>query len=123
MVKEEKLRRGHKLFMYMLKVIPMLIAGVYLLNTILSFVEIDAPVLSLIGGMSVLSLLFLYRASYSLGFCEYHRMFLHYVVVSDLIAYYDMYFEIPLDDRTLFSVNMIIAGVFIFLILYMKFRK
>jgi len=109
--------------MYMLKVIPMLIAGVYLLNTILSFAGIDAPVLSLIGGMSVLSLLFLYRASYSLGFCEYHRMFLHYVVLSDLIAYYDMCFGIPLDDRTLFSVNMIIAGVFIFLILYMKFRK
>lgn len=99
----------------------MLIAGVYLLNTVLSYIGIDAPILSLIGGVSVLPVLFLYRASYSLGFCEYHRMFLHYVVISDIVAYYDMYVGIPVSDRTLFSINMVLAGLCLFVVLYLRF--
>ena len=120
-MKEGKSRRSHKFFIFELKVIPMLIAGVYLLNTVLSYMEIDAPILSLIGGVSVLPVLFLYRASYSLGFCEYHRMFLHYVVISDIIAYYDMYVGIPVSDRTLFSINMVLAGLCLFVVLYLRF--
>lgn len=54
---EESLRSksSYKVFIGFLKVIPMLTAAGYMLNTILSCVGIDAPILSYTCGMSVLT--------------------------------------------------------------------
>ena len=107
-----------------LKLIPMLIALCYWLNTTLSFMGIDAPIFSYIGGMSLLPLLFVYLSSFVFGFCAYHRMFLYYVLVSDAASYYDLYIGIPMDDRTLFMVEEIATGLFMFVVLYLKiFRR
>lgn len=113
----------YKIELYLLKVIPMIIAGLYLLNTILSYFYIDIPILSLIGGMSILPLLFLYVSSYVFKFCEYHRMFLHYIVISDSIAYIEYYTGGILSDRNFLLLHIIIAGLFMYFILYLKFRK
>lgn len=44
----------------LLKIIPMIIAAVYLMNTVLSYLGINLYVLSMAGGLSVLPWLFLY---------------------------------------------------------------
>lgn len=115
----------HKLLLVTLKVIPMLLALVCLLNTVLSYAGIDLVVLSYIGGVSVLPLVFLYISSYAFRFCEYHRMFLHYVVVNWILNIYDYYVGIPLSDRNLLAMYLIITCVFLFIILYLylKTRK
>lgn len=106
----------------MLKVIPMLIAGCYFLNTSLSYIGIESPLFSYIGGLSLLPLLFLYLSSFVFRFCLYHRMFLYYVFVSDIISYYDLYIGISVSDRDLFVLNEIIASTFLFIILYLKLK-
>lgn len=106
-----------------LKLIPMLIALCYWLNTTLSFVGIEAPVFSYIGGISLLPLLFIYLSSFVFGFCVYHRMFLYYILVSDVLSYYDLYIGIPVDSITLFVVEEMIAGLFLFVILYLRFFR
>ena len=59
----------YKLEIVLLKVIPMLLAGIYLSNTILSYVfNIDLIALSYIGGVSLLPLVFLYLSSYAFKF-------------------------------------------------------
>lgn len=108
----------HKLLLVTLKVIPMLLALICLLNTTLSYFGIDLVVLSFIGGVSVLPLIFLYISSYAFRFCEYHRMFLHYVTINWLLNIYDYYIGIPLSDRNLLAMYLIITCVFLFLILY-----
>jgi len=119
MAVEESSKRIHKLTIGALKVIPMLLAATTLLNQVLSFFTIDWEVLGFIGGVSLLPMLFLYLASYCFKFCSYHRMFLHYVVVCDIITLYDYYIGIPISAVTLFLLNLIIAGAFLFLILYL----
>lgn len=116
---EESSRRIHKLTIGGLKVIPMLLAATTLLNQVLSFFNIDWEILGFIGGISLLPMIFLYLASYCFKFCSYHRMFLHYVVVCDIITLYDYYIGIPVSAITLFLLNLIIAGVFLFIILYL----
>lgn len=115
----------HKLLLITLKVIPMLLALLYLLNTTLSYFEIDLEVISYIGGVSVLPLLFLYIASYAFRFCEYHRMFLHYITINWVLNIYDYYIGIPLSDRNLLAMYLMITCVFMFitLYLYLKSRK
>jgi hypothetical protein len=122
MVERNLTKSIYKIELVIIKFIPYIIALVYLLNNILSYIGIDLPILSLFAGTSILTILFLYISSFVFKFCIYHRLFLYYVLVSDLINYCDRYFGIPITNRSLFALNLIIAGIFLFLILYTKFK-
>ena len=100
----------------------MIIALFYLINTVTSYFNMDIPILSSIAGLSIIPLIFIYVSSYAFKFCEYHRMFLHYIVINDTINIYDYYIGIPLDNLSLFSLQMIIAGISLFLILYLYLK-
>ena len=119
-VAEVRLRNSlYKIELYLIKVIPVLTAAMALLNTILSFVfDIDAPIISYIGGVSVFTLIFFYLSSYVFKFCVYHRMFIHYITFNWLLNIYDYYIGVPLNNRNMFALYIIITGIFMFLILY-----
>lgn len=68
----------YKITVIVLKILPMLLAFITLLNSILSYFNIDLVILSYIGGVSLIPILFIYITSYTFKFCEYHRMFLHF---------------------------------------------
>lgn len=118
---EANLRSKHlyKIELYLLKVMPMLIAAIYLINTVLSYYDIIAPVLSYIGSLSFIPLVFMYISSYVFRFCSYHRMFLHYIVANDSLNLIDYYYTLPIQDWELFIVHMSIAGISLFIILYL----
>ena len=108
----------HRLEIAVIRTIPMWLAAIALLDTILSYFDIQTPALSYIGGVSLLPLLFLYLSSYAFRFCAYHRMFLHYVSVTVVVNIYDYYIGIPVSDKAMFMIYMVITGLFLFLILY-----
>ena len=106
---EVKLRNSlYKIELYLIKVIPIVISLVYLLNTILSYCDIDVPLLSYLGGMSLFPLLFLYISSYAFKFCSYHRMFLHYISINWILDIIDYYWGIPVSNKEIFLLYMII---------------
>lgn len=107
-----------KLFLLSLKVIPMCIAFIFFVNTVLSYFGINPKVLNYI--MFFLLFGFIYFASYLLHFCEYHRMFLHYIVINIIINIVDYYIGIPVNDFTMLMIYSIITVVCLFLILYFK---
>jgi hypothetical protein len=109
----------YKIQLYLLKVIPMVMTFICLINSILSYYNIDLPILSYLGSCSVLMLIYLYIASYVFKFCKYHRMFLHYIVVTTILNTYDYYIGIPLTDLQLLLLYLIVFGVFLFIILYL----
>ena len=112
----------YKIELCTIKIIPMAISVIYLLNTILSYCYIDLPILSWIGGLSLLPWLFLYLSSFVFRFCIYHRMFLYYIAVCNILSYIDYTWTLPISDRGLFLLNIIIAGIFLFVILYLKLK-
>lgn len=109
----------YKIFLYLIKVIPMIIAVLFILNSVLSYFNVDVIIFSYIGGISVLSLLFFYLTSYVFNFCNYHRMFLHYISITWIINIIDCYIGIPLNNLNYLCLQMIIAGIFLFIILYL----
>lgn len=126
MVKEEKSVRSkvsHKVLILVVKYIPMLISIFYMLNTVLCWIEIDTPVISNIAGVSILTWLFLYLSSIVFQFCIYHRMFLYYILVTDLINIYDFYLGIPISTVQLLSVHSVIISVLLFLLLYIHIKN
>ena len=110
----------YKLELSLLKCLPIMIALCYFINTVLSYFKIDFIFLSLIGGLSILPIIFILVSSFVFRFCIYHRLPIYYVIISDIINYYDLYVGIPLSNRLLFVINMIIAGIFIILIVISK---
>lgn len=113
----------YKIELYLLKVMPMLLAAIYLINTVLSYYDIVLPALSYIGGLSFIPLLFMYISSYVFRFCSYHRMFLHYIVINDLINLIDYYYTLPISDWELLILHMSIAGISLFIILYLYVKS
>lgn len=110
----------YKIELLLLKSLPLGIALCYLLNSILSYFNINAEICSYLGGMSLLPLIFILVSSFVFKFCVYHRLPIYYIIVSDIINYYDLYIGIPLENRELFIMNMTIAGIFIVLIVFTK---
>ena len=119
---EAKLKSKHlyRIELYLIKIIPMIISLVYLLDTILSYFYIDVPLLSYIAGTSVLELVFLYLSSIVFRFCAYHRMFIHYITLNWALNIYDYYIGLPISNKGLFMMYLIITCIFMFLILYFK---
>lgn len=124
----EKLRKDRILYRYelgLLKILPILIALICFINTLLSLFHIDLPVLSYLGGVSFIPLIFMYLSSYVFKFCEYHRMFLHYVVLDNILSIVDLYVGIPVIARIIVLIHIILFGIclFVILYLYLKSRK
>lgn len=109
----------YKLELLSVKYIPILIALIVLLNAILSYFDIYLDALNYIAGTSFLTLIPMYISSYAFKFCEYHRMFIHYILTHKLVLTVDLYIGIPISDLTLLGLNLTIAGVFLFIILYL----
>ena len=113
----------YKVTLVLLKVIPMLLAFCYVLNTTLYILGIDSYILSHIAGMSLLPMIFLYLTSYVFQFCKYHRMFLHYVVLNDIINILDVHFGENISDWVYISIHLILLFVCLVIILYLYKRK
>ena len=109
------------IFRWALKLIPIVIAIIYFLNTTLSYFNLYPKVLNYL--VFILLIVFVYMASYLLKFCEYHRMFLHYFVVIHIINIIDCYIGIPISDYNLFILYSIITVISLFLILYFKIKN
>ena len=114
--------KQYKLLLIMLKYIPMLISFIYALNTFAAFVGIDIPAANNIAGMSLLTWIFVYIATIVFKFCIYHRIFLYYILIVDIINIIDYYIGIPISDFQLLMLHSIITGISIFVILFLYIR-
>lgn len=122
----EKLRKDKLLYrmeLGLLKILPMLVALIYFINILLSLFGIDLVILSYIGGISFIPLIFMYLSSYVFKFCEYHRMFLHYIVLDNIISIIDLYIGIPVSTKWIILIHIILFGICLFVILYLYLKS
>lgn len=104
----------------MIKTLPMLLAFIYFIGTILCFFEFDDIAITYIKEAVIL--VYLYICSYLFKLCWRHRLFLHYIVAKDILNVYDYYVGIPLDNYNLCVVISVVSIIYFFFILY-KFLK
>lgn len=119
---ESSRKRLYKLEVLALKLIPMIIATCCLLNTLLSYLNIETEILSYLSGIGLLPALFLYLSSLAFKFCIYHRMFIYYIIINNIVCYIDYKYGIPIPDKGYLDLHIFIAGIFLFIILYLKFK-
>lgn len=112
----------YKIELYLIKIIPVVISGLYLLNTILSYYNKHIELISAIAGISLLPWLFLYISSFVFKFCLYHRLFLYYIAINELIAWYDYKIGFNINNTQYLYSHLVIAGIIIFLVTYLKIK-
>ena len=112
-----------KIELLLIKVIPFIIMFCYALNNILYYFDIEVIFLSTFSGLSILTWIFLYISSFVFKFCIYHRLPLYYILTIDIINYYDYLIGLPISDKRLFILDIIIIGIFLLFIVYFKFKQ
>lgn len=119
MLKEENLSKIlYKVLLKLLRVIPMLGALCYFFNTLFAYFEIDTWLLSCLGGMSFLPWLFIYVSSSVFKFCAYHKVFLWYIFIIEIINLIDYHIGINISDFHLLILHIVITGIMLFYLLY-----
>lgn len=106
----------------LLKILPSLIALVYFINILLNLIGISLNFLSYISGISFIPLLFIYISSYVFQFCEYHRLPLHYILITNLLSIIGYEFEITIDIWLYIIIHSVLFGLTIFIALYLYLK-
>lgn len=120
---EERLNKAlYKIKLYFERILPIILGLCYFINTTLSYFNIDTPIFSYIGGVSFIPLIYIWYDSIVDKFCVYHRIFLYYCFVCNIISIYDLHIGISIDNRDLFVLHFILYGFTISLYLYLKFK-
>ena len=113
----------HKLLILLIKYIPPVIAFCYMVNTIVAYItDVTIEPLSNIAGMSLMTWIFTYVASWVFHFCIYHRLFLYYILVDDAINIADYYWIIPVSTDNILMIHNIFVGLLIFILVYIYVR-
>ena len=121
MTEEGSLNKSlYKIVLYSVKVIPMLVSGIYLLNTVLSYYGIDLELFSYVVQFLFIGLM--YISSYAFKFCSWHRMFIHYILIILILNIIDYHVGIPLSDKGMVTLYIIIATICLFIALYLKLK-
>lgn len=115
----------YKIEIYLLKILPALIACIYLINIFLSYFCIEIKALNYLGHLSIIPMIFIFISSYVFKFCEYHRVPLYYIIVNNTISVIDLYIGIPVTNYELLMIHSLIAGlsIIIIIVLYVKSNK
>ena len=116
-------KRLYKLELILIKTIPFVISLAYIVNTILSYFEIEVELFSILCGMSVLPFIFLLISSFVFKFCIYHRTMIYYIGISELLSWIDYKCNIPISDNIYFVMMFIIFGIFLLLTIYFKIKN
>ena len=119
---EEKLQKRlkqskYRIFLVVLKIIPILLTIISIINTILYYVGIECVWLSLTGGVSFITLLFLLIASSVFQFCIYHKIFIYYLLFDYIISIIDYTVGIPITIMQFIIFDSIIIGILLCIIL------
>lgn len=118
-------RSNYKVFLFINKYLPYVISLLYMVNTLLSLFGIDLIIFSILGGLSLLPIIYFISVSFTFKYCVYHRLPIYYIILNDSINWLDYYMGIPIPDMYFIAGSIVLMFIFIVVttILYLKEKK
>lgn len=125
MAVEERLRSKflYKIELVGIKLIPMIIALLYFIDTILDAYGIDVEFISHLFGLAFLPWCFLLLSSFVFRFCLFHRLPLYYIALNHLISLIDYYIGIPVELKAWVVGHIAILFIFILWMVVLHIKK
>jgi predicted lysophospholipase L1 biosynthesis ABC-type transport system permease subunit len=118
-------RSNYKIFLFINKYLPYIISLLYMVDTLLYLFGVDLVIFSILGGMSILPMIYFISVSFTFGYCLYHRLPLYYVILNDSINWLEYTIGIPITNTMFISISLILMllTIIISTILYLKEKK
>lgn len=118
-------RSNYKVFLFINKYLPYVISLLYMVNTLLSLFGIDLILFSMLGGLSILPIIYFISVSFTFKYCLYHRLPIYYIILNDSINWLDYHIGIPIADMYFIAGSIVLMFIFIVVttILYLKEKK
>lgn len=113
----------YRYVLFLIKAMPIIMSVITLLNTILSFCGIDLIIMSYIGGVSLMILLLMCLSSFAFGFGARHRVFIYYCAANWIINIIDEDIGIPLSNRNLLLLYLMIAGIALGVLFFLRNKE
>ena len=116
-------KRRHKLLIFALKILPAIMAGSYVIELTSIFLGLGTQVLVNFIGMIVAPILFMYLASYVFKFCEYHRIFIHYVLILEILTTVKWYYPVIVTSQLVLNISFFLSGLLMLCVLFFNVYK
>ena len=104
-------------------VISHIIASYGAIFKVVSGAAIIIQIVSHYLGLVIAPIAFMYISSHVFQFCNYHRMFIHYIAVIELMNVTNWYFKIPITNELYNGIQVFITITFAILALIMYIKK
>ena len=78
---------------------------------------------SIIGGIGLIPLIYLWTASWCFRFCFHQKIFLYYLTLINCINIIDEYYTLPISTYNYYIIGYIIFGCTIILYAILKYRE
>lgn len=108
----------NKILVLFIKFYPIVISIGYFVNILLHYFDIEYLLIDYTILHSISSIMFLYICSAVFSFCLYHRIFIHYILIQDILSYYDNVYTIPVSDKQFLYIQM--SLLFIVLVIALR---
>lgn len=113
----------YKIELLLIKVTPFIICMGYIIDITLSCFNIHSVILNYIIDLSLIPFIILYTSSFVFRFCIYHRLPLYYILILDLIHYYQCNNSIEIDYKHFTNVILISIGIIMLILVYIKNKE
>lgn len=116
-------KRQHKLMIFTLKILPAVMASSYLIELVSTLLGFGTQVLVNFIGMIVAPILFMYLASYVFKFCEYHRIFIHYVLILEILTTVKWYYPVIVTSQLVLNISFVLSGLLMLCVVFFNVYK
>lgn len=126
-----KTKELYKVDLFLLKLLPMIMAFSYMVAQYAALFNIGSGIILVLQivthylGLLLVPMMFMLISSKVFQFCNYHRMFIYYILVIQLMNITNWYFKIPISNLAYNVTQDIITVGFLLtaLIMYIKKRR
>ena len=106
------------------QILPFLLSIIGIIHTSLYFfLDLDIRMFSIIGGIGLIPLIYLWIASWCFRFCFYQKIFLYYLTLINCINIIDEYYTLPISTYNYYIIGYITFGCTIILYAILKYRE
>lgn len=126
-----KTKELYKIDLFLLKLLPIIMAFSYIIAQYAALFNIGSGLILVLQivthylGLLLAPMMFMLISSKVFQFCNYHRMFIYYILVIQLMNITNWYFKIPISNLAYNVTQDIITVGFLLtaLIMYIKKRR
>lgn len=106
------------------QILPFLLSIIGIIHTSLYFfLDLNIRMFSIIGGIGLIPLIYLWIASWCFRFCFYQKIFLYYLTLINCINIIDEYYTLPISTYNYYIIGYITFGCTIILYAILKYKE